>query len=81
MAIKASEELHNITLENYKELGENHPIIRMGREKHTSFLRSLDIIAARIPAQSMQSYMPMKVVAFENPDVNNAYVSTYQLLL
>jgi hypothetical protein len=50
-------------------------------EKHTSFLRSLDIVAARIPAQSMQSYMPMRIVAFDNPDINTAYVSTYQILL
>lgn len=79
--IKRSNDLHNITLENYQSLPETDPIIRQGRAKHSSFLRSLDIIAARIPAQCMQSYMPMKVVGFENPDVNNAYVSTYQLLL
>ena len=49
--------------------------------KHTSFLRALDVIAARIPAQCMQSYMPMRVVAFDNPNINTAYVSTYQILL
>jgi hypothetical protein len=42
---------------------------------HTSFLKSLDIIAARIPAQNQQSFMPMKVVAFDNPNINTAYVS------
>ncbi len=72
---------HSVTLENYKEESETNPIIRAGRMKHTSFLRSLDIVAARIPAQSMQSYMPMKVIAFDNPDINTAYVSTYQILL
>lgn len=67
-----------ITLDNY----ENYPdIVKSCREKHTSFLRSLDVVAARIPAQCMQSFMPMKVVAFENADINTAYVSTYQLLL
>jgi hypothetical protein len=25
--------------------------------------------------------MPMKVVAYDNPDLNNAYVSTLQILL
>ena len=74
-------EYHSITLENYQQEPDTNPIIRAGREKHTSFLRSLDIVAARIPAQSMQSYMPMKIIAFDNPDINTAYVSTYQILL
>lgn len=79
--LEANKELNNITLDNYKTLSETHPIIKNGRNKHTSFLKSLDIIAARIPAQSMQSFMAMKVVAFDNPDINTAYVSTLQLLL
>jgi hypothetical protein len=44
-------------------------------------LRSLDIVAARIPAQSMQSFMPMRIAAFVESDVNNAYVSTDQIWL
>lgn len=66
---------------NWNTVIPDHPITKQMREKHTSFLRSLDIIAARIPAQSMQSYMPMKIVAFDNPNINTAYVSTYQILL
>ena len=73
--------LNSATLDNYQETLQDSPIIKQCREKHTSFLKSLDIIAARIPAQSMQSFMPMKVVAFDNPDINTAYVSTYQILL
>ena len=79
--LRNNAEYHNITLENYKQEPDTNPIIKAGREKHTSFLRTLDITAARIPAQSMQSYMPMKVIAFDNPDINTAYVSTYQILL
>lgn len=79
--LKLNEEFHAITLDNYTEFPITNEIIKAGREKHTSFLRSLDIVAARIPAQSMQSYMPMRVVAFDNPDINTAYVSTYQILL
>lgn len=60
---------------------ESNYIIKMGLEKHTSFLKALDVVAARIPAQSMQSFMPMKIVAFDNPDINTAYVSTMQILL
>lgn len=53
----------------------------LGAEMWTSFKRALDIVAARIPAQSMQSFMPMKVVAFDNPDINTAYVNTDQIWL
>ena len=74
-------EYHSITLENYRSVSPTNPIIKQGRDKHTSFLKSLDIVAARIPAQSMQSYMPMKVVAYDNPNINTAHVSTYQILL
>lgn len=54
---------------------------KLGRKMHTSFLQSLNIIAARIPAQSQQSFMPMQIEAFEDPDVNTAYVSTFQFYL
>ena len=47
----------------------------------TSFVKYLDNVAARIPAQSMQSFMPQRVVAFENTDTNNAYVSKFQFFL
>ena len=55
--------------------------IQEGRELHSSFDKSLDIIAGRIPAQSQQSFMPQRVVAFDNNDINTAYVSTFQLFL
>ena len=74
-------EFHNITLENYKEFGDTHPIVKQGLSKHSSFLKSLDVVAARIPSQSQQSFMPMKIVAFDNPNINTAFVSTYQILL
>jgi len=40
----------------------------------------LKVVAARIPAQSMQSFMPMKVVAFDAPDINTAYVNSAHFL-
>lgn len=74
----------SITLYNWRD-NLTHPqvqdAIQKGRAKHTSFLKSLEIVAARIPSQSMQSYMAMKVVAFDNPNRNTAHVSTLQLLL
>ena len=67
---------------NENEVGyQTNPLIRALREKHTSFVKALDVVAARIPSQSMQSFMPMRVIAFDNPDINTAYVSTMQILL
>ena len=48
---------------------------------HTSFIKSLDVLAARIPAQSMQSFMPMRVVAFDESNTNSAYVNYFQFWL
>ena len=56
-------------------------ILQNGRELHTAFKESLNLIAGRIPAQSQQSFMPQRVVAFDNVDRNTAYVSTFQLFL
>lgn len=64
-----------------EEIYESSRIIKSLREKHTSFIKALDVVAARIPSQSMQSFMPMRVIAFDNPDINTAYVSTLQILL
>lgn len=65
-------ELKDFALQHLQELGQ---------EMYVSFLRSLQIIAARIPAQSQQSFMSMEVEAYENPDVNSAYVSLFQFYL
>lgn len=77
----AIENIQNIyNLSDLKESPVGDYFIKRGHEIHTSFLQSLKVVAARIPAQSMQSFMPMKVVAFEAPDINTAYVSTAQFL-
>lgn len=55
--------------------------INSGREIHTSFLKSLNVLAARIPAQSHQSFMAMKVVGFEGAGKNSAYVNRMQIWL
>ena len=56
-------------------------ILQNGRELHTSFEESLNLIAGRIPAQSQQSFMTQRVVGFDNSDINTAMVSTFQLFL
>lgn len=53
----------------------------IGAELYAAFAESLNVIASRTPSQSMQSFMPMKIVAYENQDVNYAYVSTAQIWL
>jgi hypothetical protein len=67
-----SSEIKDFAMQHLRELGE---------EMHTSFLRSLEIIAARIPAQNQQSFMSMEVEAYDNPDINSAYVSVFQFYL
>ena len=56
-------------------------ILQNGRELHTSFKESLNVIAGRIPAQSQQSFMIQKVVGFDSSGLNTAMVSTFQLFL
>ena len=56
-------------------------ILKNGRELHTAFDESLNLIAGRIPAQSQQSFMTQRVVGFDSSDVNTAMVSTFQLFL
>lgn len=90
-SIKKQRELSD-KLGNYEELLKldpnndfykfaNNQITLLGRRMHTSFLKTLKIIAARIPAQNQQSFMAMEVEGYENPDINSAYVSTYQFYL
>lgn len=71
-AMLKDNELKDFAMQHLKELGE---------QMHTSFLRSLEIIAARIPAQNQQSFMAMEVEAYDNPDINSAYVSVFQFYL
>lgn len=56
-------------------------IARNAEEIHTSFVKSLDLIASRTPAQCYQSFMAMKVVGFDQTGLNNAYVNRMQLYL
>ena len=46
-----------------------------------SFIVQLNYIGARIPAQSMQSFMNMTVRGFINTDSNVVYVPKEQLVL
>lgn len=50
-------------------------------KKFVSFRKSLDYTAARIPAQTMQSFMKMKSVGFSSSEKNIVYVSHWQTWL
>lgn len=50
-------------------------------KRYISFLDSLNYIASRIPAQSLQSFMTMKAVAWTGNSKNMAYVSHFQTYL
>lgn len=48
---------------------------------YTSFLKSLQVICSRIPAQSLQSFLQGEVVGFLQTSKNYVYVSPWQLYL
>lgn len=48
---------------------------------YTSWQKSNDLIAARIPSQAMQSFMSMKTVGYNEDEGNNVYVSHWQIWL
>lgn len=81
--------INNNKLLNKQELIENlqekYPflktIVQKGFNKHTSFLTSLECIVSRTPAQSHQSFMAMKVAAFDQGRANSIYVNRMQLFL
>ncbi len=56
-------------------------LVKLSHHKYDSFKRQLNFIGARIPTQSMQSFMPMKVVAFTDSEINDIYVPKVQTWL
>lgn len=56
-------------------------IYQKAKQMHTSYMMSLYTLAARIPSQSMQSFMAMKTVGYDSSGVNNVYVNPYQIWL
>lgn len=54
---------------------------QFAEEVYSSFLKSLYFTAARIPAQTLQSFMQMKAVAFTQSSKNICYVSHWQTWL
>lgn len=46
-----------------------------------SFELSLNMVGSRIPAQAMQSFQPLRVVAFTDSETNDIYVNRHQTYL
>lgn len=78
-ALKNNDEIKFLEVINRSSLLRN--MNKKASQIHTSFIKSLDILAARIPAQCMQSFMAMKVVGFDESGLNSAYVSNHQIYL
>ena len=60
---------------------EKNQKITDAKKKFVSFQKSLEFTVARIPAQTMQSFMKMKAVAFNDSDKNVVHVSHWQTWL
>lgn len=80
---KSKDELVALSKENratYKELLETF-LRKEAHKRYISFLDSQNFIAARIPAQSLQSFMTMKNIAWTENSKNISYVSHFQTYL
>lgn len=80
---KSKDELVTLSKENkatYKELLEAF-LRKEAHKRYVSFLDSQNFIAARIPAQSLQSFMTMKNIAWTENSKNISYVSHFQTYL
>ena len=88
-------DLNNLTFKQFKKFtgfGNDIPLTKgsifankdfvvnqLAIKKYASWEKSHDVVAARIPAQSMQSFMPMRVTAYNKDSKNDAFVSISQL--
>lgn len=68
---------HASWLTNNKDL----VIDQLSNRMYASWEKSHEFVVARIPAQSMQSFMEMQNIAYFNTTSNDAYVSVWQIWL
>lgn len=68
--------------EQYKQIRtQYYEYLQQYKKQYSSFLTSLHFISSRIPAQSLQSFMPMTCVGWTSDTSNTAYVSYIQTYL
>ena len=65
---------------HFEETFENHQM-RLAEQRFHAFKQSLNLVGARIPTQAMQSFMPLRVVAFTDDLTNVIYVPRMQTWL
>lgn len=49
----------------------------ISKKKYEAFKKSLEFVGTRIPCQSMQSFSPMRIVAFADTDINECYIPSH----
>lgn len=54
---------------------------KIAQKQYEAFEKSLNLVGARIPTQGMQSFMPMRIVAFTDSEINDIYVPRVQTWL
>lgn len=77
-------EINNGRFDRFKDNKESPFRRKMHRDTmsmYESFKMSLKSIVARTPSQTMQSFMPMEIVAFDKGGNNSCYVSDMQVWL
>lgn len=77
--VKAIENINH--LDSFIKEADKKNIISKSAQMLNSFKESLTVMATRIPSQSMQSFMKMKVVGFTEDDGNSVYVNAWQTYL
>lgn len=89
--IELSNKFNNSTISNLLKTGVNplekfdeikqKAVETLSQSMFTSWEKSNDVVAARIPSQAMQSFQSMKVVGYNEDPGNNVWVSHIQLWL
>lgn len=73
----SEDQLENIDVKNVKDWAKKEferSLKKLAKQRYESFLLQLQYIGARIPTQSMQSFMDLEVVGFTDDDINSVYV-------
>lgn len=76
-AKEISPQLHKLIVSDHHTVKEDYTS-KYAESLYHSFLRSLDVIATRIPTQNMSSIMTMRAVSLLDSDVNNVFVTKWQ---
>lgn len=65
-------------LNNDRDYNVDKKINNLASQQYKSFVEQLDCVGARIPTQSMQSFMAMRIVGYSHSSVNEVYVPRSQ---